>query len=719
MIELNGKDIAEEDINSLLKDVDQRTSTGNGAFFLAEIYYNLDNKDEFEFWSERAVKENIQRNYSKIHDSLKSDNNYTDLRKFLERQHQLDNLQATYDLANIYSQGLGVEVDLEKENEMYSYAANRGHEKSMYELAQNLWQGKGITTNTEKALHWFKLAAKKGNNNALNEIGSIYYKGAKNIEIDYVESMKWYQMASERGVVVSTDNLGLFYQYGLEVPVDIDKAIKYYKQAAAKGNLKSFERLGDIYQYTLGKKYYREAAKWYIRGGIKGHVRSQYEYALINARYLDNELVSLEWYKKILLSNDDEAMTWAALSFEEGEKYLNKDIGKTIEFYNRAMELGNSQAQANLGFLYESGKGVEKDLLMARNLYEKSAAQNDAQGLNNLATYYKDGMAGLVVNLDKAFELYTKASSMGNKFAHNNLGKMYFYGEGVDEDNDKAFKFFKLAEEANFTNSYYFLGYLYNNGLGTEKNYVQAKKYFELAVAAGNSDAADNLAIMYSLGLGVEKNQTKAVSLFAKAARLSQDYSDTDVYVANKYHFGTYGIEVNYQIAHEYYEKSVENNNATAMNNLAELYRWGQGAEIDYQKAIYLYMKAISLGKGIAMFNMAELYRDGHGVAMNEKISFDWMKKATEKGYLEAYVGLSDFYKNGYGTNREQEKSIIWLEKGVDEGYFLAQYKLAIALYRGEGIKKNIEKAKSTMQLSADSGYQKAIDVVENNFEGI
>jgi TPR repeat protein len=647
MIDFNGLVASQADIDELLNIVDGRTKNGYGAYELAKIYKNQNKKAEFRYWSEEAMNKNRAVFYSQIYNFLKNEGDFNSLHEMIESQHLSGNLTASFNLAYDYHAGRGVAVDHRKENEIYLIAANKGHVDSMYELANNLKNGEGVEVDMQQALYWFKLAGEKGHVSALSEIGYIYYKGVGGVPNDDIEAIKWFEKASAAGSSYSMTNLGVAYQYGRGTSINLDKAIEYYKAATEAGSLKAYERLGDFYKYTKGSEYYEEAAEWYQQGALKGHVASQYEFALINARELGNEDLAIKWYDKVFLSDDSERITWAALSFEEGEPYLKVNLDKTVKFYQRAVELGNSQAQANLGFMYEVGEHVELDLHKARLLYEKSARQGEAQGLNNLATFYMDGIDGIEVNLKKAFDLYTEASKKDNKFAHNNLAKMYFNGEYVKVDEFKAFELFNKAAKAEFSDSYFYLGYLYLNGVEgqLEKNYTKAKKYFELSYAVGDSSSAENLAIMHSHGFGVLQNFDKAIMYFSEAAKLSPDITDKNYYIANNFALGINGTKENYKIAHEYYEMSIEDNNPSAMNNLAELYRWGKGVEIDYKMAVSLYLNAAKLNSGIAMYNMAELYRDGHGVVKSPTKSIEWMKKAADKGFANAQAAIKNNYE--------------------------------------------------------------------------
>jgi TPR repeat protein len=68
---------------------------------------------------------------------------------------------------------------------------------------------------------------------------------------------------------------------------------------------------------------------------------------------------------------------------------------KSIEAIRKAAEQGNAVAQNNLGWAYERGKGVPRDLNEAVRLYRLAAKQGNANGQNNLGRAYAAGKGGV------------------------------------------------------------------------------------------------------------------------------------------------------------------------------------------------------------------------------------------------------------------------------------------------------------------------------------
>jgi TPR repeat protein len=62
---------------------------------------------------------------------------------------------------------------------------------------------------------------------------------------------------------------------------------------------------------------------------------------------------------------------------------------EALRWYRKAAEQGDTSAQRNLGYMYETGRGVERDPAQARDWYRKAADQGDnyaAQALQRLGS---------------------------------------------------------------------------------------------------------------------------------------------------------------------------------------------------------------------------------------------------------------------------------------------------------------------------------------------
>jgi len=90
------------------------------------------------------------------------------------------------------------------------------------------------------------------------------------------------------------------------------------------------------------------------------------------------------------------------------QSYLKGDYQAAYEEWLPLAELGDVEAQYNLGVMYDEGAGIIQDLVTAASWYHKAAEQ-------------------------------------GFMDAQTNLGMMYYYGQGMPRDHLEAARWFKRA----------------------------------------------------------------------------------------------------------------------------------------------------------------------------------------------------------------------------------------------------------------------------------
>lgn len=80
-----------------------------------------------------------------------------------------------------------------------------------------------------------------------------------------------------------------------------------------------------------------------------------------------------------------------------------------MAWYGRAADAGDSEAQTNIGYLYEQGLGVTQDYAKAMNWYRKAAAQGNAQAERNIGSLFDKGL-GVPQDPSEAAAWYKKAA---------------------------------------------------------------------------------------------------------------------------------------------------------------------------------------------------------------------------------------------------------------------------------------------------------------------
>ena len=124
----------------------------------------------------------------------------------------------------------------------------------------------------------------------------------------------------------------------------------------------------------------------------------------------------------------------------------------------------------------------------------------------------------------KALEWCRQAAEQGDADAQNNLGSMYYDGQGVNKDYAEAVRWYRksaeqgTALEQGNAHSQVNLGLMYKNGYGVAQDDTEAAKWFRKGVEQGDARAQYSLAFMYWRGKGVPRNNAEAAKWFRKAA---------------------------------------------------------------------------------------------------------------------------------------------------------------------------------------------------------
>lgn len=123
---------------------------------------------------------------------------------------------------------------------------------------------------------------------------------------------------------------------------------------------------------------------------------------------------------------------------------LLKD-GRLKEAYDLALRLattGESDAQMKLGWMYQVGKGVERDLEQAKTWYRAALQTQSPRAEFYLGTVYWNESA-----FPEAISWFEKAASHGFTPAMYHLGRMYRHGVGVPRDQRLAAKYVEEAAQ--------------------------------------------------------------------------------------------------------------------------------------------------------------------------------------------------------------------------------------------------------------------------------
>ncbi|KAJ3143184.1 hypothetical protein HK100_003862 [Physocladia obscura] len=361
------------------------------------------------------------------------------------------NVQAEYEIGEMYQKGTGVDQDLDKAVEWFKRAAAKNHAQSQVSLGSMYLNGVGIlASDPGKAVECFKKAASSGNPDGQNSLGLCYIDGI-GVTKDLTKAIEWLSKASTQGHIEAQNRLALIYLQDNGHQRDEARAIELLKKGAALKNSKSQNLLGLAYRNGTGvKKCYTDAVEWFELSASQGNIeaKNNLAYMCLNGFGTPQDYQeAINLYTMTSSLGDTSGQVGLAYMHLHGLG-VSRDLGRAFDFssrYTKAAIQENSEAQCALGRMYQNGAGVERNLYKAFDWYQKSASQNNSDGQNNLGLMYLNGYGMAKPSFSKAFEWFQKSAKQGNPKGENNVGHMYEYGYGVRKDQRQAIEWYEKA----------------------------------------------------------------------------------------------------------------------------------------------------------------------------------------------------------------------------------------------------------------------------------
>ncbi len=268
---------------------------------------------------------------------------------------------------------------------------------------------------------------------------------------------------------------------------------------------------------------------------------------------------------------------------------------------------GQPETDLELGKIYFSGKGVNKNLSRAKHYFKRAAKEYFSEAKLWLAlwpVYVKRSKA----KQPKAFEQVAELAKTDYPFAQYALASLYEKGIGTEKDpqqsikwltraayapvpvplaqtrlaryyqqgyepylapdKQKAFELFLAAAQAEEQEAAYYVAQLYAQGEGTEKNEARAFYFMRQAARQHVVEAQIALSQFYQDGIGVQPDSYGVFKWMYEAARQDNAYAQEQT--ALNYLHGT-GVAKNHQEALNWAEKAQKNGGKNAADILRQI----------------------------------------------------------------------------------------------------------------------------------------------------
>lgn len=280
-----------------------------------------------------------------------------------------------YYLANMYSSGLlhkSNKFEFDKAFPLYVQAAKHHHPDAAYRTAKCYEDGLGTRRDKGKAVQFYRKAATLNHPGAMYRLGLAEIRGELGLSTNIRDGHKWLKRSAEASTTEyphALHELGHLHERGLASIIfqDHDYAVRLYQDASDLGYAPSCFRLGECYEFgrlgctvdpRLSMHYYGLAAE-------QGHPHACFA---LTAWYLIGVPGLME-------PSDEQAFAWALRAAHSSMDDGGRGGGR---------QRGLARAEYAVGYFYEVGIGIEKNMAMAWTYYRKAAAQGEKRAMQRL-----------------------------------------------------------------------------------------------------------------------------------------------------------------------------------------------------------------------------------------------------------------------------------------------------------------------------------------------
>jgi TPR repeat protein len=232
---------------------------------------------------------------------------------------------------------------------------------------------------------------------------------------NYEGALKEWTESAEQGDADAQFNLGCLFLRGEGTPPDRARAREWFRKAADQDEFDSRTWLftaDDGFQTEEGRKAF-----------FSKRLPPSGRFHLTFVAELDNGTL-MRW--PCSTDEKDGAQTQFQIGrmYDTGKMGLPQNDKQAVAWYRKAAERGVAAAQTKLAYMYDAGRGVERDRTEVGKLFRRAAELGDSVAQDNVGAMYENGSYGVVQNLVTAYVMYSHAAAAGNKLSIASLAEL-------------------------------------------------------------------------------------------------------------------------------------------------------------------------------------------------------------------------------------------------------------------------------------------------------
>ncbi len=414
--------------------------------------------------------------------------------------------------------------------------------------------------------------------------------------------------------------------------------------------------------------------------------------------------------------------------------FKSREVKEAAEWFQKAVNNGDSQAMVMLGESYEKGNGVRQDPAKAEELKFQSSlralelARNaDPDAYMALAGKRVDFLLGLFKNKGffwkyKAIDAYKKLASEGDVESQYRLGEFFSYSRSnkINALPDKEIITYLInLAESGHVKSQYLLGTIYLHGIHSipqDKN--KSFYWYKQASKSGHKKAMEGAEKIHNF------NKLKSLALAGNPDAMLELFN---------YKNSNQESKLWYKLAADIYLERMKNNDPNALGQLYLMFYFGLGVPNDRKIAKELEKKAKELGwvrkglmfppqKSTALKKMppahlvCQINREKSRKCREDrdkqvqKIKQIIIKMADDgDDLIQNSVGEMYEFQGNHSYRQEKldnyKKSMQYYQKAVAQGNSIAIYNIGGLYEKGKGSEKNYNTALNYYRQAAQKNF--------------
>lgn len=452
--------------------------------------------------------------------------------------------------------------------------ANAGDPRAQHELGMRLLLGEGMSPDTIQAVYWVRKAAAQGMISAMYNYGVLLINGW-GVEWNPFEAYKNFSKAAKSGMPQAQYIVGILHTDNLVVPKDFKRAYIWAKKALDNGFGPAKEVVNALSEYIDADNislteipdtdfnYTEIQDKQSIESTI-GLVFLDFDAIVDTIKDITDQML----IKDISNSGVSNLLDTLDLQFDSQLSEIN-DSAK-IRFIFEIAEAGSPEALTMLGRLFEIGKVVEKNLILAAELYIRAIRLDSPRSPLLLWN--------LVQNKNFYLELISESDN------ENPSAEFVWYGLYILSYTNRisefdALNFLERSANKNHIPSIIELGFNHYSGRYVNESKINGIAIWQIGEKLGSIDASVRIAsarVFDQFGLF---NINKLISFLEEAAGKGSILSE--VTLGSAYENGI-GIKRNLAVAVKHYRNATQRGSQFAFRQLQKIYDSLRPAEKEF-----------------------------------------------------------------------------------------------------------------------------------------